>query len=359
MSFWAMVSSYNWLISAVISLLITFLAILAWNRCCKVLYERTSSTHHVWDDSLVYAVDMPLKMLILIYGVSYAIHALSANLITLGIFDSLLDPFELLCINLFILWFALRFINKIERALVKKPKSKRRFDKTTIRAVSQLCSVVVSVLIILNIMNPIFGVPISALLAFGGIGGIAVALACQDLLSNIFGGFYIYLDRPFDIGDWVSSPEKDIEGIIENIGWRLTCIRTFEKKLRYIPNSLFSKIIIDNPSRMSHRRIRSMVGIRYDDAAKLADIIKDVEKMIQEHPDIDADQMTYARFMEFGDSSLNFEVNGFTKKTKRADYLAVREDIYINIINIIACHNAECAFPTRTLHIKNDSAEIA
>ena len=354
MGLWAFVSSYNWLIAAVSYLLVTFVAILIWNRCYKVLYTKALTTHHVWDDSLISAVDTPLKMLILTYGVSYVIHSMASNLITLEIFDAFIDPIQLLCVNLFILWFALRFINKVESALVKKPKSKRRFDKTTIRAVSQLCSVVVSILIILNIMNPIFGVPISALLAFGGIGGIAVALACQDLLSNIFGGFYIYLDRPFDIGDWVSSPERDIEGIIENIGWRLTCIRTFEKKLRYIPNSLFSKIIIDNPSRMSHRRIRSTIGVRYDDANNLASIIKDVEKMIQEHKDIDTDQMIYARFMEFGDSALNFEINGFTKNITRAGYLAVREDIYLKIIEIISSYGAQCAFPTRTLHIKNE-----
>ncbi len=355
MSFLSFFGSYNWLIVAISYVVLTFMAILIWNKCCKVLYTRTVATKNIWDDSLLHAVDSPLKMLILIYGISAAIHSMASNLITLEAYDSFLDPIELLCVNLFILWFALRFINQIESALVKKPKSKRRFDKTTIRAVSQLCSVVVSVLIILNIMNPIFGVPISALLAFGGIGGIAVALACQDLLSNIFGGFYIYLDRPFEIGDWVSSPERDIEGIIENIGWRLTCIRTFEKKLRYIPNSLFSKIIIDNSSRMSHRRIRSTIGIRYDDASKLAPIIKDVESMMLSHSDIDGDQMIYVKFMEFGESALNFEINAFTKEISRVDYLTLREIIYFNIIKIIDSHGAECAFPTRTLHIKNSS----
>lgn len=247
MDFWYMIIGDNWLLASASYLLITFLTILVWSRCYTALYGRLSATGHTWDDSLVYAINTPLKMLILLYGISYTIHILSDNLIALEMFDSWFNPIQLLGMNVFVLWFLLRFINKVESAIVNKAKTS--FDKTTVKAISQLCSVVVTILVVLNIINPIFGVPISALLTFGGIGGIAVALACQDLLGNIFGGFYLYLDRPFNIGDKVYSPDKDIEGVIENIGWRLTSIRTSENTLKYIPNSLFSKIIIGNKSR--------------------------------------------------------------------------------------------------------------
>ena len=191
-----------------------------------------------------------------------------------------------------------------------------------------------------------------------GIGGIAVALACQDLLANIFGGFYIYLDRPFAIGDWVSSPEKNIEGVVEQIGLRLTQIRTFEKRVRFIPNSVFSKIIVENASKMTHRRIRMTIGIRYDDAPVLNKIIQDVDIMLQQHDRLDQTMTIYARFLDFAASSLDFEVYAFTSCTRRADFLAVKQDVATKIINIISGYNAECAFPTRTVHMIQDT-EVA
>ena len=90
----------------------------------------------------------------------------------------------------------------------------------------------------------------------------------------------IYLDRPFDVGDWVRSPDKNIEGTVEDIGWRLTRIRTFDKRPLYVPNGTFSTISVENPSRMSNRRIKTNIGLRYDDANKVATIIADIESML-------------------------------------------------------------------------------
>ena len=85
------------------------------------------------------------------------------------------------------------------------------------------------------------GYSVSGLLAFGGVGGLAVGFAAKDLLANFFfGGLMIHLDRPFTIGDWISSTDREIEGVVENIGWRLTIIRAFDKRPIYIPNSLFT-----------------------------------------------------------------------------------------------------------------------
>ena len=90
--------------------------------------------------------------------------------------------------------------------------------------------------------------------------------AAKDLLANFFGGLTIYLDRPFAVGDWIRSPDREIEGTVERIGWRLTLIRTFDKRPLYIPNAVFTTIAVENPSRMHNRRIYETIGIRYDDA---------------------------------------------------------------------------------------------
>ncbi|WP_258868179.1 mechanosensitive ion channel family protein [Alkalilimnicola ehrlichii] len=117
------------------------------------------------------------------------------------------------------------------------------------------------------------GISIAGVLAFGGVGGIAVGFAARDLLANFFGGLTVYLDRPFSVGDWIRSPDREIEGTVERIGWRQTRIRTFDLRPLYVPNSTFNSIALENPSRMSNRRIFETIGIRYNDADKMATIV--------------------------------------------------------------------------------------
>ena len=142
-------------------------------------------------------------------------------------------------------------------------------DKATVRATAKLVRIVLWVVAGLMILQSV-GVSISGLLAFGGIGGIAVGFAAKDLLANFFGGLMIYLDRPFNVGDWVRSPDREIEGTVENIGWRLTTIRSFSKRPIYVPNSMFSSIAVENPSRMANRRIYETIGLRYSDLTSSA-----------------------------------------------------------------------------------------
>ena len=195
------------------------------------------------------------------------------------------------------------------------------------------------------------GYSISGVLAFGGIGGIAIGFAAKDLLANFFGGLMIYLDRPFTIGDWVRSPDREIEGTVEHIGWRQTRIRTFDKRPLYIPNSVFATIAVENPSRMTHRRIYETIGIRYDDAAKMSQIVEAVKKMLQQHHEIDTSQTLIVNFNAFAASSMDFFVYTFTKTTNWVKYHEVKHDVLLKINDIVAAHGAEIAFPTSTLHI--------
>ena len=141
-------------------------------------------------------------------------------------------------------------------------------DQTTIDAIAKLLRISVIIIGFLIALQSI-GYSISGVLAFGGVGGIAVGFAARDLLANFFGGLMIYMDRPFNVGDWIRSPDKEIEGTVEKIGWRSTTIRTFDKRPLHVPNSIFSNISVENPSRMSNRRIKETIGIRYDDLSKM------------------------------------------------------------------------------------------
>jgi MscS family membrane protein len=193
------------------------------------------------------------------------------------------------------------------------------------------------------------------LLAFGGVGGIAVGFAARDLLANFLGGLSIFLDRPFAAGDWIRSPDREIEGTVEDVGWRVTRIRTFDQRPLYVPNSVFSTVALENPSRMRNRRIYETIGIRYTDAALMATIVAEVETMLREHEAIDASRTLIVNFVAFGASSLDFFVYTFTKTTDWVTYHGVKQEILLNILEIIDRHGAEIAFPTRTVLL--DQAE--
>ena len=156
-------------------------------------------------------------------------------------------------------------------------------------AVGKLLKAICVILAVLVILQST-GYSISGVLAFGGVGGLAVGFAAKDLLANFFGGLMIYLDRPFKVGDWIRSPDKEIEGTVVKVGWRLTTITTFDKRPLYVPNAFFTTISVQNPSRMSHRRIFETLGVRYSDAARLPVIIEKVKSMLYEHDEIDSTQ---------------------------------------------------------------------
>ncbi len=252
-------------------------------------------------------------------------------------------------IIMILVWFANRAIKGFQCHYVhKSEKQQTKLDVTSTHAIAQLMKISVLITAALSIMRQ-FNVDITALLTFGGIGGVGLAFAAKDLLANFFGGFMIFFDRPFEVGDWIRSPDKEIEGTVEYIGWRVTQIRTFDKRPRYVPNNIFLSIVLDNPSRMKNRRIKAQFGLRYDDAAKVNMILKDVESMLRHHVEIDATQTLMVNLIHFGDSSLDILVYTFTKTVNWVKFQAVQQDVFLKILEIVTKHGAQCAYPTRQL----------
>ena len=159
------------------------------------------------------------------------------------------------------------------------------------------------------------------------------------------------MDRPSAVGERVRSADREIDGMVEKVGWRLTCIRTFDKGHRYVPNSVFTTIAVENPSRMLNRRIYETIGIRYDDAGEMRTIVSKVKDMLENHPEIDSTKTLIVNFNTFAPSSLDFFVYTFTKTTDWVYYHEVKQDVMLKIIKIIEEEGAECAFPTSTIHL--------
>lgn len=155
---------------------------------------------------------------------------------------------------------------------------------------------------ILLVFGEHFGLSFAGLLTFGGIGGIAIGLAGKDILSNLFSGVMLYFDRPFNIGDWIRSPDRQIEGTVVEIGWRITKIMTFQNRPLYVPNYLFSSISVENPGRMLNWRINFSIGILADDSSKIKPIISQIKDMLEKNEGIDQKQPLVVSFNQIGAS---------------------------------------------------------
>ena len=322
------------------------------NRLIDKLELQAATSKSIWDDALIEACRRPAIWLIWILGVNFAA-SIAAQKMDSPL-QGLIDPINRLALIFLGSLFVVRFIKRAERNLLHPDYMSKPIDETTVRAVGKLLRATVIITAVLIGMQ-LFGYSISGLLAFGGIGGIAMGFAAKDLLANFFGGLMIYLDRPFSVGEWIRSPDQEIEGTVEDIGWRLTRIRTFDMRPLYIPNAVFANISVENPSRMSNRRINETLGIRYEDIHSMDSIVAAVTAMLLAHPDIDAKQTMIVNFNKFNASSVDFIVYTFTKTTDWIDFHKIKQDVLLRVASIVADHDAEIAYPTSTIHLQNSS----
>ena len=314
-------------------------------KILKRLQLKAEKTKNRWDDAIIESIKKPISLIIWAAGL-YLATKIIQEATGAVIFDAVESIRDTVFIGA-IAWFLVRLIKHGERNFIQGEKD---VDPTTVDAIAKLLKMAVVITALLVVLQTL-GFSISGVMAFGGIGGIAVGFAAKDLLANFFGGLTIYLDRPFTVGDWIRSPDRDIEGMVEKIGWRLTCIRTFDKRPLYVPNSVFTTIAVENPSRMLNRRIYETIGIRYDDAGKMRTIVSKVKDMLNNHPEIDTGQMMIVNFHTFAPSSLDFFVYTFTKTINWTEYHEIKQDVMLKIIEIIEEEGAECHFPTSTIHL--------
>ena len=338
-----------WVLQVFVIVFVTLVVAFVLGRILRRLLSRLKTTSNPWDDALLSALRKPMVVVVWIVGIAFAVEIIEDE--THAAIFAAVDPIRDVGIIAAIAWFLIRFIHRAEENIIAVKEEKgEAYDLTTLDAIAKLLRLSVLITAALVALQTL-GFSISGVLAFGGIGGIAVGFAARDLLANFFGGLMVYLDRPFAVGDWIRSPDRDIEGTVEQIGWRQTRIRTFDSRPLYVPNSVFTTIAVENPSRMEHRRIYETIGIRYDDASKMGDIVKDVTEYLTTSDQIQSDRTLMVNFTTCGPSSLDFFVYCFTRTTVWAEFHRVKQEVLLSILDIIEKHGAEVAFPTRTLHV--------
>ncbi|MGI9307137.1 MAG: mechanosensitive ion channel family protein [Gammaproteobacteria bacterium] len=334
---------YSWLAEIAFYALAIFIALALW----RPLTRRVARGGNAFWAGALGALGAPVTLIVAGIGLQQIIQTTADNIPYIS-FDS--SPLRTLVIIAGIFWMLLRLAAAAEK-MCDRPLSisGANIDRGAVHAAFRVSRYAIIIVAALTAMDSL-GVSISGLLAFGGIGGAVVAFAAQKTLSNFFSGMIIFTERPFAAGDWIRCPGTEVEGVVETIGWRTTQLRTFDQRPLYVPNAMFSDNIIENPQRMTNRRIYETMGLRYADIGKMAAVLADVRALLGAHADIDQAQIQMARFDNYGASSLNFFIYAMTRTTKWREFHRIKEEILLEIAAIVEKHGAEFAFPTRTVH---------
>lgn len=316
------------------------------------LIKLTRKTKIEFDDLIVKAFSRPFGFSLMLAGVAAAIAVLP---VPAGAGKFVFALIKISAVAIF-LWFLFRLVDVAVIYLSKlTERTESKLDDQLVPLISKSLKVTIGVICFLWLFQ-LLGYNVSSLLAGLGVGGLAVALALQDTLSNFFGSIFIFLDRPFMVGDWIKI--GDVEGIVEDIGFRSTRIRTWLKTLVSIPNKNVANATIDNWSKMPRRRVLQTVGLTYETTAEqMEKAVSEIKKIIENDPGVDK-EFIVVKFSEFGDSSLNITVIYFTMDTTLAGHLETKERINLAIMRKLSELGLSIAFPTMSVYLEKGELKI-
>lgn len=246
-------------------------------------------------------------------------------------------------------WFILRVVDYIILIIHKRAlETGDASENQIILFMKDLIKVVVVIMSIFFILGSIFGLNITSLIAGLGIGGLAIALAAQDTLSNLLASFIIFLDKPFKAGDTVSF--DGITGTIEKVGFRSTKVRTLDKSLLTVPNKSLTDGPLNNITESPFRRVDFIVGLTYSTTAdKIERVMDGIKAVLEAHEETKEDYTVV--FSDFSASSLDIRVIYFVYSNEWGKMVKVKEEINFKIMRIVEENGCSFAFPTQTIEL--------
>jgi MscS family membrane protein len=197
------------------------------------------------------------------------------------------------------------------------------------------------------------GVNVTAAMAGLGVGGIAIALAAQKTIENLFGGMTLFADQPVRVGDFFRFGDQ--VGTVEEIGLRSTRVRTLDRTVLTVPNAEFSNLHLENFVTRDRMRLHTILGMRYETSSEqLRYLLARLRELLLEHPRITEDPAR-VRFVGFGAYSLDLEIFAYVNTSDWNDFLEVREDLFLRIIDIVEEAGTGFAFPSSTMYVGQDT----
>jgi MscS family membrane protein len=335
-----MILDYFWLVKLGVFLLLILVVNIFLKRIILRIKHRAHYKEHDWQSHLDYVLLTPLHSLLWILFTAFAISMVASHL---GIEKTSLN-FTLIrnaAIIGCLAWFFLRWKKVFQQSLAaRQSRGMLGLDSHSIQIMGKVFSFIVIFISFLIILQ-IFGLDVMPLIAFGGIGAAAAGFASKEVIANFFGGLMIHLTRPFTVNELIELPGKKILGYIEEIGWYYTSVRDLKKQLIFIPNSMFSTEMMVNQSRITHRRIDELIGVRYEDAAKVPLLVEKIRYLFSAHPVIDHSQPLYVNMVSFGLASIDIEIKAYTLTTNLEEFLQIKQELMLRIYEIILSAGAD------------------
>ncbi len=341
--------SVGQLLAALVAVLAGFLFRRLGQAGLNRMRRLTEKTKTAWDDIVFDALEKPLGFAFVIAGVGTALLLLDPPEAPVNIRRFLEAGLRAMA-AVVLVWFVLRLVDGAADELSKiASKTESKLDDQAlpiIRTSAKVFAVLIGAMVVVQNL----GYSIGSLLAGLGLGGAAIALASKDTVANLFGSLVIFIDRPFQIGDWIKI--GGIEGTVEEVGLRTTRIRTFANSLITLPNHLLTTSAIENWSAMEQRRISVNIGVTYGTSPdKLDELVKRFRQVLIDDERI-AQDFFLVSFNNFGPSSLDIFVYCFTKTTNWAEYLQVRQEVFLQFMKVVEELGLSFAFPSQSLYVE-------
>ena len=305
----------------------------------------TKPEDSVWDSKQLHKIDRPAGYLIVI---AFLWAFFPESVMPQFVVTYARQIFEVL-ISVAAIWLLYNLTESLSNYLAKiTSKTESKLDDQLVPLLRKTLKVFIVVFGLLVLLQN-NGINVASILAGLGIGGLAIALAARDTLSNFFGSLTIFLDRPFQVGDWVKT--QNTEGIVEEVGFRSTRVRTFYNSVISVPNSMLANSEIDNLGLRQQRRIYATLGLTYSTTPKQMEaFVEGIKALIKSNSKMKQDFFE-VHFTEYAAYSLNVMVYCFIDTREWSDELEVKHRFFLQILQLAKDVGVEFAFPTQTLHV--------
>ncbi len=334
----------SWFFSFLFTLTIAAVTTHAWRWLCTSLQNKFLEKNELIKNAAIQASLFPLICYIWFITAVQCLDLISDHFFSESLSGDLKYVFSISAV-LVVGWFLLRLNHNIRLVLLERSKrGEIALDPGKVYGIGKLASVIIVILVVILLMD-VTGVSVNTLIAFGGISGLAIAFASQEIIANFFGGIMIHINQPFQLGDLISLPNASIEGAVEDIGWYETVLRSKDKQPIYIPNALFSKAYVVNSHRRTHRRVNENISVRHKDLAQVPAIVNVLREYLEKHKLVDKSQNIMVYIDKVAPTSVDLTISCLSTTTSEPLFLQFRDEVLIKAAQIIKEHDAEIAIP--------------
>ena len=319
------------------------------------LSKIVNKTSNKIDNTVVEVIEGPLKFLPIVLGFFIATSYIELSLEV----QNFVDLLNRTLITIFIFWLLHQLVIPFSY-IIKNFEDK--ISKPLVNWTLKGLEIIIIVLGIVAVLE-LWGIKVGPVIAGLGLFGVAVALGAQDLFKNLISGIMILMEKRFTIGD-VILVSNEVEGVVEQIGFRSTLVRRFDSTPVMIPNYKFAEQSVTNYSRRHHRRIRWLIGFEYKTTIDQLKKIRDsITKLIEDNEDYAKNENSsfFIRIDSFSDSSIDMLVQAFTVTNDWSEFLRIKEELAVSIKEIVESNDAGFAFPSQSLYVEsypNERPEI-